>query len=354
MSRNQREHRLKLATLAHIEIPSGRPWLGLAIICLALLVASAVLFFLVRAKQGKLDVYKTLAELHFADPALEECVRSTGEANGWSQVGLFTSLHCNNPSGGAIQSLGGLEHLVELTDVNLAFNEIADIRPLARLPRLTTVDLSHNRIERLPVLHSSPSIKRLELNHNSLDSLKWLSSQHFPQLDTLSVANNQIADVAAVASLDRLRELNIRDNRIAELGPVGQLKELVMLDAGGNLFSDLFALGGLKELRRLFLDGNQISSLEGLGSLQQLEELDLSGNPIHSAGPLAELYRLQRLSMNYTGISRLDDILSLGDLEVLEISDNPELECEAIAAAVQEYGAAAIISNKDCPQAPGG
>jgi len=316
-----------------------------------LVVIIVAVLLILAVKPNELDVYKTFNELQFADPALARCVKESAIANKWRDVGHAQKLRCNNPSGDGITSLEGIEHLVELSEINLAFNHISDTGPLATLPRLETVDLSHNSVSELPVLRSAPILRRIELNYNQIESLEWLAAEHFLALESFSVVHNHISDVTEIPALDGIRELSIRDNAITDLEPIWQLHNLVMLDAGKNLVEDISGIGELRQLGRLFLDRNHITRLNGIEHLHRLEELDLANNRLQSTAPLASLERLQRLNLNQTGITGLTDILALGDLDLLRVSGNPDLACEDIAAAKAEYGATSIRSDKQCPGA---
>jgi len=339
---------LELATFNKITRPTSAAKKFHAGYVIFLLASIGVIALIARHVEAPLDVYRTIAELQFTDAALKECVVATADERGWSSVGLFTSLRCNNPSGNDIQDLTGIEHLVELTDVNLAFNAITDAAPLATLPNLAIVDLSHNKIRQLPIFRSAHALKRMDLNYNLLDSVAWLTTQHFPQLDSLSIAHNNISDLSGLELMVGLQELNVRGNRLANLRSVSNLQALFMLDAGENRLADLGDIGALVELRRLFLDGNNFSSVDGLEPLQKLEELNLENNTLGSIAPIAQLERLQRLNLDQSGISSLTDILALGDLELLRVSGNPELGCDSIAAAIVEYGDAAIKYDQAC------
>ena len=142
--------------------------------------------------------------------------------------------------------------------------------------------------------------------------------------------------------------MSVRNNRISSLAAVAGLRGLLVLDAGGNEISELSGLDATSSLHQLFVDNNRISALQGLEAMHELEELDLSGNPLESTELLARLPRLQRLNLNRTGIKDLQGVLALGDIELLHLLDNPDLGCKSIAKAVAEYGASAIVSNLDC------
>jgi Leucine-rich repeat (LRR) protein len=102
-------------------------------------------------------------------------------------------------------------------------------------------------------------------------------------------------------------------------------------------------------LRRLFLDRNAIVQLDGIDSLRNLEELDLAYNALESISDIAGLERLQRLNLTQTGLSSLSGVLSLGDMDLLRISGNPDLECTDIAAAIAEYGESSVRTDRICP-----
>lgn len=309
-------------------------------------IAAVLLIFAVKPEQ--LDVYKSFDELLFDDPALASCVKKAAAANNWRDVGHAHELRCNNPSGDGIKNLGGIEHLVDLVDLNVAFNQITDLEPLASLGRLEIVDVSHNKVSEFPVLRSAATLKRIELNYNQIESLDWLTEEHFPVLESLSIVHNHVADITPISALESIRELSIRDNLVADLAPTWQLRDLVMLDAGKNLVQDLVNIGALENLRRLFLDRNKIERLDGIEDLNKLEELDLAYNSLESTAPISGLERLQRLNLNQTGITRLTGVLALGDLDLLRISGNPDLACADITAAVIEYGESAIRTDKTC------
>ena len=190
-----------MATLNHIHLTPKhrfRSVVGLVIITVLGIVAWSISG---DRHDDRLDAYKSVAEVQFADPVLDECVKATGRDMGWTSVGNFVVLNCSNPTGERIRNLDGIQHMIELTEVNLSFNEIADIGRLAELSRLAVLDLSHNRIRQLPALRFAPELRELELNHNELDSLDWIAAQHFPLLELLALANNDISEIDAIGGL---------------------------------------------------------------------------------------------------------------------------------------------------------
>src|SRR5210317_1953087 len=127
-----------LSTLGTLEEPANagvRRRMATPIVAMLLLLV--VLWLALRPDSETLDVYRTIAEIEIADPALRSCIRETAETHGWTEAGQFTGLRCNNPTGGGIERLEGIEHFVVLRQLNLAFNNIEDVSALASLSRLT-------------------------------------------------------------------------------------------------------------------------------------------------------------------------------------------------------------------------
>jgi Leucine-rich repeat (LRR) protein len=349
MSKKVRDKEPQMATLEPVS-PSVRrssSFGSRSLVVLLCLIIAVLIALLLRPV--KLDVYKTIDELEFADVSLATCVKETARMHGWTDVGHIVTLRCNHPSGEPVKSLDGIEHLVSLTDVNLAFNAIIDAAPLAHLPRLTVIDLSHNHLHDLPVFRSAYNLARLELNYNQFESLNWLTTQHFSVLSSLSVAHNNLDTLDAVGAVMQLRELNVRNNRITDIGPAFNLTALELIDLGSNMVSSIQGISALKELRRAFLDRNNLTHVADLADLKWLEELDLSSNPLGEVSDLGALQRLQRLDLSQTGIRSLKGVLSLGDLEVLRLHGNDELACDEIAIAIREFdGDATVRYDGDC------
>lgn len=334
-------------------LSQGKPKIGKPGVTLLLLVGLVLVLIIAlqATRRDQLDVYLAVDQLPIEDEVLRTCVIRTAERYGWQDAGHFTHLRCTTPTGSGIRSLEGIEHLPELTDLNLSFNQIKDAAPLENLPRLEVLDVSHNELQSLPDLRSSPYLVHLALNHNRLKDLDWMEGQVFPALHDLSIANNHVEDVSRLAGIDSLRELSLRNNSISVIESLSALKGLEALDLGENNLDDISSLGELKMLNSLFLDGNRISDIEGLAPLSMLAELNLAANPLEDTTPIRELMSMQRLNLQRTGLETVDNLLALGDLEVLRIGGNPRLTCEQIAELQRLYGNA-VLTDLQCATTP--
>ncbi len=98
-----------------------------------------------------------------------------------------------------ITDLAGLEHAVNMIDLDLGGNEIHDITPLAGLIILEVLGLWYNRISDVQSLMQMNSLQRL-----------WLSG-------------NSVSDLSPIAGLTNLKVIRLEGNPIAEKWPLYRL-----------------------------------------------------------------------------------------------------------------------------------
>ena len=137
-----------------------------------------------------------------------------------------------------------LAHCVNLKVLDLSFNRITDISPLAVLPHLTELNLEVN-----------------------------------PLID---------ADLTPLAGLTRLTKLNLSEIGISDLTPLAGLVNLQVLDLSGNQVKDLTALTDMIQLKELNLRGNQIHDITPLANLIQIDKFYLDRNMIADLKPLVD------------------------------------------------------------------
>ena len=141
-----------------------------------------------------------------------------------------------------VADLSGLEHLVNITELDLTQNQVTDLSPLAGLTKLTSLDL----------------------------------------------AQNDITDISALTSLTNLTFLRIQDNLVTDISPLAGLTKLTELNLWTNDISDISSLVALTDLAKINLTKNKISDLSALGSLTNVTRLELITNEITDLSPLLE------------------------------------------------------------------
>ena len=166
-----------------------------------------------------------------------------------------------------ITTLTGLEHALNLTELNLAGNNISDlvpiVRSLANLLQLTVLQLGGNQIEDISPLANLTQLTVLRLNEN------W-----------------RIEDIGSLSNLTHLRKADLDRNQIVDVRPLANLMNLVSLDLRFNRIVDVSPLANLLQLTGLLLSNNRIVNVRPLASLTKLESLDLRFNPITDHSPL--------------------------------------------------------------------
>ena len=248
-----------------------------------------------------------------ADAALRAAIgaalgKTPGEAVSPQELAGLEALEARNRG---IRDLAGLERAVGLKDLDLGFNPLADLGPLAALPRLESLNLDGAVLD-LQMLASLTALKRLSVRSNVLDDLQPLAA--LAGLTELDAGDNRIADLSPLAGLPRLTVLRADRNRIADLWPLASLAGLEALELGANRVRDLQPLAGLTQLRSLRLAGNGLAELYPLAGLDGLRDLGLAGNAVESVRALADLGGLRRLDLRGNAVEDLRPLGALGSL----------------------------------------
>ena len=216
-----------------------------------------------------------------------------------------------------ITTLTGLEHALNLTELNLAGNNISDlvpiVRPIANLMQLTALYLGGNRIEDISPLANLTQLAVLRLNENwRIEDISSLAN--LVELRKVDLDRNEIVDISPLARLTKLESLDLRDNRIIDVRPLANLTQLTQLRLSENRIVDITPLVNLTNLVALWLSGNRITDVTALVNLTQLTDLRLNENRIVDVSPLVRLTKLELLDF------RLNPITDYSLLDALAIS----------------------------------
>ena len=291
-----------------------------------------------------------------ADPALLAAInaalgKAAGESASAAELAGLETLEARN---GGIRDLAGLEGATGLKELDLGFNPVADLRPLASLPALESLNLDGTAPD-LPLLASLRGLERLSLRNTGIDDLQPLET--LAGLTELDVGDNRIGDLSPLAALRGLTVLRADRNRIADLWPLASLSGLEVLELGSNRVRDLQPLAGLTQLRALRLEGNGLRALHPLAGLERLRDLGLAGNAVGSVGALADLGGLRRLDLRgnavedlrplralpslvwlHVGGSRIRDLAPLDNLPGLTVAGRDDRDSPGVAGEVDARG----------------
>ena len=266
-----------------------------------------------RKKPGSGPTARAVSLPAIADPALRAAIgaalkKAPGETVSPQDLAGLEELTARNAG---IRDLSGLEPAVSLKALDLGFNPLADLRPLAALPALESLNLDGAATD-LQALASLPRLQRLSLRHNGIEDLWPLAG--LTSLTELSLGGNRIADLWPLAGLGSLAVLRLDRNRIADLWPLASLAGLEALELEANRVQDLWPLAGLARLRSLALGGNGLSELHALSGLKGLRDLGLAGNAVEDLGALSALTGLRRLDLRGTAVGDLRPLRGLPSL----------------------------------------
>lgn len=260
------------------------------------------------------------------DQALRDILQKTGDSPlTMAELQSLTSLDLANRG---IRDLNGLEHAVNLAELNLSDNEISDLSPLRPLEALRELYVARNRLASLEGLSGLKELNHLEAPENEIDSLAVVGS--LPKLQALDVSYNKIASLDAISSATNLTSLKINGNRIKRLEPVAGLAKLASLSVGYNEIADLSPLRSVHTLQALSIDGNRVSDLGPLRDLTGMRSLIAGNNRIEDLSPLRKLNELYMLWLDRNRIYDLAPLQGLTKLKDLNLSNNRVWNLEPI------------------------
>ena len=278
------------------------------------------------------------------DASLRAAIREalgkvSGEAVSADELADLESLSARNSG---VRDLAGLEFATGLKELDLGFNPLADLGPLAALPALESLNLDGAILD-LGQLMALQGLRRLSVRHNLIDDLHPLVV--LGGLTELDIGDNRIEDLGPLQGLTGLEVLRADRNRIEDLWPLAVLTGLESLDLGANVVRDLQPLEGLERLVTLRLGGNRLSELHPLWRLQGLADLGLADNAIEDVGAIAGLGGLRRLDLRgnavrdlrplrglsslvwvHVGGSHIEDLSPLNGLDGLKVAGRDDLE----------------------------
>lgn len=293
----------------------------------------------------RLAVYTTPADMVFPDANLKSCVVRFGREYGWNAAGQFTHLNCNNSEAEPIRSLEGIEVLSGLQGVDISFNAISDLAPLAALDRLRSIQASHNQLRSmstaLPI-----TITELNLDYNRISDVAWVA--HYPALRKLALDRNLIEDIGPLAELSDLQSLALERNRISSIAPLQGLQAMRRLELSGNLVSDLTPLRNLAQMRLLDLSNNRITSIDGLRGMTALTELDLANNPLTELDGIQEATAIERLWLDGTQVRNLAPLAEMPRLELVSLHRIEDLSCDQVKMLIEVFDEGVVHGPSHC------
>lgn len=205
--------------------------------------------------------------------------------------------------GRSIKEITGLEHCINLGEVDLSNNQITDINPLKALKNIQSLDLSGNRIQDISSLTDLSNLQYVGLSDNQITDITPLAKS--VNLNALYLSGNQITDITPLKDLKKVWSLYLNGNPLEKIEILGGLRWLSTLDLRECGINDLSPIKTLTGLNLLFLEGNKITDLkdlvemtrddaEGKNSFAPFLHLHLKGNPLNKKARDQQIPALQK------------------------------------------------------------
>lgn len=197
--------------------------------------------------------------------------------------------------------------------------------------KIAEVSLTHS----VGIDFSGGEYRALDRIPPEIDELGWLQSLTLRNtqitdlaplagltgLRSLNLSNTQITELATLAGITRLQSLWLSSTRILDLAPLVRMTGLRILDLSGTLVTDLAPLAGMTGLQSLYLHNTQITDLAPLVRMTGLQSLTLSNTPITDLAPLKGMTELQRLTLSKSQITDLAPLAGLSGLQSLYLQN---------------------------------
>lgn len=236
-----------------------------------------------------------------------------------------------------VKSLEGLEYAVNMTQLDLAGNEIVDLTPIKNCKKLEKLDLSsqfssleYRELSDISPLANLTNLKVLRLKSNDIQDVSVLKNlTNLEELDLFG--NRKIKSIEGFEKLTNLKKLFLNRTRsIKDITPLKECKNLQQLSIQGNKVDNIDALKDHKNLEKLDISSNNIKDITAISSSVNLTELLASGNKIENILAIKDLVNLKTLHISENKISDISSLEKLTNLTDLDLSNNPISSVDAL------------------------
>jgi internalin A len=183
---------------------------------------------------------------------LESLYLSHDQISDVTPLSALTRLRTLGLSYNNISDITPIAHLTNLQTLRLDNNQITDIQAFNSLPELQTFSLESNRIEDIgPLARFTGYSGSLDLSYNFIKDISPIAG--YVNITNLDLSFNQITDITALVEFVNLENLDLSDNQIQDFTPlldnpgIGGGDALILTN---NPFNDEAHRQVIPELRR--------------------------------------------------------------------------------------------------------
>ncbi|WP_459176600.1 Ig-like domain-containing protein [Ewingella americana] len=166
-----------------------------------------------------------------------------------------------------VADITGAEYLVNVTYLNVEYNQLTSLAPLANLTQLTRLAAGGNHITTGAPLKSLVNMTDLDLNNNSLSDGDFIAEME--PLVSLNLSTNNIRSCPGIEGLKNLKNIYLQGARMTDISNFGGLTQVEQLNLSENGLSDMSVLSRMTSLTFLEIDKQdiQINPVANTGTL---------------------------------------------------------------------------------------
>jgi protein phosphatase 1 regulatory subunit 7 len=217
-----------------------------------------------------------------------------------------------------IASMEGVETLTTLKHLELYDNQVEAISHIDRLTQLTVLDISFNCIRDMSPVAACPLLEELYIAQVCVATPQCI--RRYWNSYILFSVQNKLRKIEGLAGLTRLRTLDLGANRIR----VRLLRWISVARRGCHLWSFcsyrqvIEGLENCTALNSLWLGKNKIETVDGLETLVNLKQLDIQNNRLTSLGTgLQHLHQLQERYWACKGVPIVEGLPTVSQLQTI-------------------------------------
>lgn len=264
--------------------------------------------------------FNPTAEVVFPDPQLDAAIREllkidAGAVIPKSSVAALTYLDVDYQN---IVNLQGLQHAVNLMNLQARNNKIARLEPLQNLSKLRDLSLSYNPIVDLSPLKNLADLRRLYIYQVKTEDLSPLQGL---ALTGLGLDNPAVLDLSPLRGMP-LEAFSLLSSATSDISPLAD-SALQYLNLFGSKVRDISVLRNLGKLRTANLNLTEVTDLTALLQADTLFSLDLSRTLLTDFSVLKNLKFGQNAWLSVSGcVDQTGYSLHLDELNALKAKHN--------------------------------
>ncbi|PTB90316.1 hypothetical protein C9927_00485 [Pseudidiomarina aestuarii] len=185
-----------------------------------------------------------------------------------------------------ITDISFISNLVNLENLFLQGNPIADFSPLFGLTGVTNLNLSATNfpaasISNLAVMTNLSSLTLSSNGYSDLSAVSFPSSVEF-----LVLSDNNLSAVPNFDSASNLLTLDLRFNPITDFAALASLSGLQTIDLSSTDIVDVSALAQMPQLSNVFIANTAVTDISAVADINYLIEFNVSNTSVRDLGPL--------------------------------------------------------------------